>query len=361
MNFLDGIVETNNRFIDAVKAMNLREEKVYIYGDGAGGENVRKLFAWYGIVSDGMVVNRKYLKENSNTLCLEDVIAREDNPINLIIAFRGYSPENLICYKEKINNVIDMDCWAGVGIEEEGEWSFQWIKQNAQAFQSLYDKLEDDLSRQTFLAYLNQKISFDYKYLETVKQPFQYFDEEINKMTEHEVFVDCGAYDGDSAMDFIRALRRRGYMTYDEIISCEPDPDNYARLKARNLERHTCIQSGVSDKCGVLHFAKGDTSSRCTEDGDLSVEVDTIDNIMAENAGKVTMIKMDIEGAELNALHGAEETIRKHKPLLAVCVYHKREDLLTIPQYVESIVPDYKVYLRAYERTATELVLYAVI
>ena len=72
------------------------------------------------------------------------------------------------------------------------------------------------------------------------------------------------------------------------------------------------------------------------------------------------MIKMDIEGAELDALYGAKNTIRKYKPLLAICVYHKREDMLTIPQYIKSIVPEYRFFLRAYEKTATELVLYAV-
>ena len=73
------------------------------------------------------------------------------------------------------------------------------------------------------------------------------------------------------------------------------------------------------------------------------------------------MIKMDIEGAELDVLYGAKETIRRYKPLLAVCVYHKRDDLLTIPQYIKSIVPEYKLFLRAYERMATEVVLYAVV
>ena len=73
------------------------------------------------------------------------------------------------------------------------------------------------------------------------------------------------------------------------------------------------------------------------------------------------MIKMDIEGAELDALRGAEGTISKYKPLLAICVYHKRDDLLTIPEYIKSIVPEYRLFLRAYERTTTELVLYAVV
>lgn len=69
---------------------------------------------------------------------------------------------------------------------------------------------------------------------------------------------------------------------------------------------------------------------------------------------------MDIEGAELNALMGAESTIRTYKPILAICVYHKKEDLIDIPQFIMSIRADYKFYLRAYSRCTQELVLYAI-
>jgi hypothetical protein len=76
--------------------------------------------------------------------------------------------------------------------------------------------------------------------------------------------------------------------------------------------------------------------------------------------GRVDFIKMDIEGSELNALQGAQNTIRKYKPILAICVYHKKNDLLTIPAYIHSICPEYKFYLRAHSKYSQELVLYAV-
>lgn len=72
------------------------------------------------------------------------------------------------------------------------------------------------------------------------------------------------------------------------------------------------------------------------------------------------MIKMDIEGSELKALKGAALTIKEHHPILAVCVYHKKEDLVTIPQYIKSLCPKYRLYLRNYSRYSQELVLYAV-
>ena len=69
---------------------------------------------------------------------------------------------------------------------------------------------------------------------------------------------------------------------------------------------------------------------------------------------------MDIEGAELKALHGCKEILVKHRPKLAICVYHKKEDIVEIPLYLHDVVPEYKFYMRHYSVRAYETVLYAV-
>ena len=93
------------------------------------------------------------------------------------------------------------------------------------------------------------------------------------------------------------------------------------------------------------------------EQGDEVIEADTIDNLTGETAD---FIKMDIEGAELQALQGAKNTIKKCHPVLAVCVYHKCDDLWVIPEYIKSIDSTYQFYLRAYSKYSQELVLYAI-
>ena len=77
-------------------------------------------------------------------------------------------------------------------------------------------------------------------------------------------------------------------------------------------------------------------------------------------ADKITMIKMDIEGSELEALKGAKKTIQRDKPKLAICIYHKPEDMADIPLYIKELVPEYKLYIRHHSNFATETVLYAV-
>jgi hypothetical protein len=99
-------------------------------------------------------------------------------------------------------------------------------------------------------------------------------------------------------------------------------------------------------------------ASHVKQKGNVEIEADSIDNV-CENEN-VSFIKMDVEGSELEALKGAQKQIKANKPKLAICVYHKKEDLLTIPQYILSVRPDYKLYLRHYGGLTTDLILYAV-
>ena len=91
---------------------------------------------------------------------------------------------------------------------------------------------------------------------------------------------------------------------------------------------------------------------------DLEIEVRKLDDMLRDR--KVTFLKMDIEGSELAALRGAERIIREQRPKLAICVYHKPEDMWEIPGFILNCHPDYKLYLRHYSISYTETVLYAV-
>ncbi len=105
-------------------------------------------------------------------------------------------------------------------------------------------------------------------------------------------------------------------------------------------------------------FERG--SARVSESGSVEIETVTIDEI-ADPADPVTFIKLDVEGSELNALRGGAKTIRASLPRLAICVYHKRDDIVTIPDYILSLSPDYKLYLRHHSWfTYNETVLYAI-
>lgn len=102
---------------------------------------------------------------------------------------------------------------------------------------------------------------------------------------------------------------------------------------------------------------EGDSGSKIDESGDSIIQMDSIDNI-CENE-KVTYIKMDIEGSELEALRGARKVICRDKPRLGICIYHKPEDLLEIPMFIKKMVPEYKLYIRHHSPHYNETVIYA--
>lgn len=196
----------------------------------------------------------------------------------------------------------------------------------------------------------------------------QYFSLTELPHVEDEVFVDCGAYTGDSTRDFIMWSKAGSHIQntqeiipYKSIFAFEPDPwcyevccEDFKKLKGSKV-----FKAGVSDKTGTLNFqATSDGASKITDKGDIEIKTVALDEAL--EGEKVTFIKMDIEGAELSALKGAEKIIRQRKPKLAICVYHKYEDIWEIAEYIWSLNPDYKMYLRHYSNSWIETVLYAI-
>ena len=207
------------------------------------------------------------------------------------------------------------------------------------------------------LAFFNQHLTGNCEYVDEVFVGNQYFIDSV-KLSDDEVFVDCGAYTGDTVNAFICETN----MKYKHIYSFEPDTHNFKELTKlqSNLSRFTCINKGTWNEKTILKFINsGSMGSLISQNGDTHIEVDTIDNIL--NGQAATYIKMDIEGAELPSLIGAEKTIRNYKPKLAISVYHRHDDLLTIPHYIKSLNNEYKFYLRAhYKPYFNDMVLYAV-
>lgn len=198
----------------------------------------------------------------------------------------------------------------------------------------------------------NNFIICDYIY-DTKNQYFDFY--EANEM---EIFVDVGVYDATTSILFAKWCKN-----YNKIYLFEPDGNNYIKSKENldksNITDYELIKLGMWNKKDSLYLNNDGSSSSVafsSSDG-AKIEVDTLDNIL--NGQEVTFIKMDIEGIELKALQGAEQTIKIHKPRLAISVYHKVEDILEIPLYLKSILPEYKFALRHYTSKLQETVLYA--
>ncbi len=185
----------------------------------------------------------------------------------------------------------------------------------------------------------------------------QYFDTEILSPGIDEIFVDGGSLDGNDSLNFIKWSKG----AYKAIYAFEPDSGNSRKLCefAQRYRDVYVFEEGLWDRETSLSFLSGKAENcAVSENGDCRVHVTSIDKKLSGQ--KVTFIKMDIEGSEEKALSGSADIIRKQKPRLAICVYHKPEDIIEIPQRILEINSEYRFYLRHYSYVDTETVLYAI-
>lgn len=172
-----------------------------------------------------------------------------------------------------------------------------------------------------------------------------------------EVYVDAGAFDGSDVLAFSRWTNGN----YKRIFAFEPVSSMCdvirQNVKEENIPNVEICNYAVWNRKETLNFSESGAASSVTEVGEYEVSGTDIDSVVKDE--KVTFIKMDVEGSELKALEGAKQTILKNRPRLAICIYHKPEDIIEIPFYILSLVPEYKFYIRHYVSNMWETVLYA--
>jgi len=212
------------------------------------------------------------------------------------------------------------------------------------------DVWSDDLSRDTFRRQLAWRLRAKFGHA-VPPAPDQYFPRDIIRPKPDESFVDGGAFDGDT----LRASPWR----FASVLAIEPDPENAARLRSI-CSPHVQVRGVLLGRAaGSARFDGGGTmASSRSETGGLEVSVATLDDLAAGT--QPTFVKLDVEGEELAALEGGKATLERMRPVVAVCVYHRPEDLWTIPLFLHEVLPEHRMYLRAHAWDGFELVAYAV-
>lgn len=245
------------------------------------------------------------------------------------------------------------------GLIEKPKFQLEQIqdyKAHAAEYQNLFMLLEDNVSKKTLMDVLSYRLTANLKYMKTydVRLQDQYFEDflKLNK----EFFVDAGGYDGDTTEGFCDR-----YPNYQKVFFFEPSTMNMEAAKKR-LRPYSNIEyrlEGLSNKADVLPFDAGAGSASAVRNiGSTTINVVPLDEIAQHQ--RVTFIKMDLEGWEMNALAGAARTIRANKPKIAIAVYHKAQDFREIPQFISSINEDYRLFLRHYTQGWSETIMYFV-
>lgn len=240
----------------------------------------------------------------------------------------------------------------------------EWFTHNSDKLLEVYNIIDDDKSKEIYANVVCSRISEKclIKDYEKIYSEGEYFNPGVFKLGKNESFVDCGAYVGDSISRFLEATNNK----FDEIYSFEMDKSNFDILKNNVIKmdeeinkKIECFNCGVWNEHAIIQYGTeengtGESYSLYKAENGLldekqiqSVKTVKLDEVLADK--KVTLIKMDIEGAEQNALKGAEEIIKTQKPKMAICLYHRIDAFWEIPLYLKSLVPEYKIAVRHHQ------------
>ena len=252
------------------------------------------------------------------------------------------------------------------------DWKDQIIARIDQ-YLALEPLLADALSVETLYSFLLYHLDTEREVLLGANRPGDatYFRSGLFGLGEHEVYVDCGSYDGDSVQRFIQVAKGR----FRSVHAFEPDPSNFRRMQEwlgrqsafAYAERVTLHQNAVGRAAGLIRFNETGGEGACvpittdakaqlgTPDG-IAVEVVSLDTAVNE---PISLMKLDVEGHEIEILRGAERHLQESKPKLAICAYHLPTDLIELPKFLQNLDAGYRLGLRHHSNSRYDTVLYA--
>ena len=335
--------------------------KVYIWPSGKMGERVYKELKANGY-------NRLFLVDKNssfkNVISPEELVFEENDV--LIIATLRYCNElyksaeqknckNILMYY----NVKELGSVSSIIFPEDfydqcfEELTMHLLK-NIEGYKHMYFSLEDEISKKTFLNNMLFRLTYDIRYTFEFNKGIQYFDDDIIDFNFDGAIIDGGAYNGDTLEQFLKiGTNFKAYYLF------EPDEDLLEQAKeVSNDKRIHYINKGLYSSVKSIGFNKtmGNGGS-IAENGHKLIDTTLVD-VFFNN--KVSFIKLDIEGCELDALVGAQNIIRQCSPTLAICIYHKAPDYLEIFNFIKTLNRNYKFFLRHYSNYYAETVLYAI-
>jgi len=239
---------------------------------------------------------------------------------------------------------------------------FDFYLNQKQPILSAFELFDDEESKEVFQCFLQTHMRRKPIAIPVRPREEQYFPKDITLTKGYSNFISCGAYDGDT----VRLLNQTHGLV-ESIVCFEAEPAIFERLSNYLQKNKPSLANDIlALPCAVyshevmMSFTSATgLGSRISPEGDAVVQCVALDHILPDF--KPSFISMDIEGAEPEALLGAEEMIRKYRPDLAICVYHAPNHLWDIPLYLHGLGLGYRFYLRNYTSFTIETVLYATI
>lgn len=318
------------------------DKPIYVYGMGDGCLKLMKQFEQFGIRISGIFASDEFVRGHSflgyKVKKLSEVEAENDDFVIALAFAAGY--KELIDKIDRISlsHELIMPDTAVYGGEP---FLKETLAQNFDKASCVYDSLYDEKSKDVFKSVLKYKITGDISFLKICESTPDEAYLNILKPSGNEIYVDLGAYTGDTVKEYLSFAK-----TYKKIYAVEPNGRNFRKLSEclNGFENAEAVNAAAWERDGELYFTKGGGRQAKVEQKGVLTKAVSVDSLL--KSGRADYIKYDVEGEEKSALKGSQQTIKTYSPKLCIAVYHKLLDMFDIPIEVLRLNPDYKLYMR---------------
>lgn len=322
------------------------ELPIFIYGMGDGAVKIltvmrEKLIPIAGFfASDGFVRGQSF--EGYRVHSLAEVEGSTPQFIIVLAFAAGYA--SLIEQVEEIaaRHILLAPDVPVIGNVSDSLFDYDYFLAHESELAMVYDLLADDKSREVFADIINFKISGKISYLSHCTTEREEVYNELLPLSEEEIYLDLGAYDGDTVTEFLEQTAGR----YREIFAIEADRKNFSKLTKNvpNCEDIHLINAAAWSGEATLSFQNkaGRNSTLSGSANGIPTPATSVDRL----TDSATLIKLDVEGAEKEALIGASRNIKTNAPRLIVALYHRSEDIYALALLLHAMQPRYRFYLR---------------
>ncbi len=326
----------------------LQEETrpIVLYGMGDGADKILDRFEALGIAASSVFASDEFVRGHSfrgfQVQKLSEIVERFGQDLVIVIAFASQRAEVLakMYGLDARFDVVAPD----VPVVQGPVFDEAFVCAHQDEMERALDCMADGQSRRVFLDTVRFKLSGKLCYLRASETDKAEIFRAVLHPTEEEHFADLGAYNGDT----IRELLYYTGGAFASITALEPDRRNFRKLSAfaeQSLSGAVeLVQAGAWSEDTVLRFSdRAGRQSRVAARG-RETQMRALDSVLGGRT--CTYLKMDVEGAEREAIQGAAQTIRQYRPKLNIAAYHQSADFFELPLLIHDLCPDYRLYLR---------------
>lgn len=364
------LLDVNGELIEKLKNSNA---DIFVYGCGSASKTFTDFLNRNGLSVTAYLEGKQYFKKGkvflNKSVYLVDDIYKQLKEANIVVRATG---ADVVHIMNDLKSKMKVHLYSYVDRNQQYTMTAEWVVKHKEELNRIYDLFEDEESKLVFRSFIGAKANNikreSCRKLISLWTSEQYFNNLYPKdLYDEHILIDCGAYIGDSTTAFFEFLKDEEKPVM--VRAFEMEDENFKELESLSKKYNNLIvyKIGLGDKHEKYYYErKKDASVLVDYETENMVEIAPLDSILKGKEIKASFIKMDIEGFEEKALMGMKNVIINNKATLAICVYHKLDDLIRLPQliksYVESSVYDvnYKYYLRHHSHSAAELVFYAV-